>query len=81
VCETHKLPLAQTWVPSIVTCHAMNVIESNDKIGQSLLIQMKIITRAVVPTTIVVGVMCVSRLQMVFIMSMILVFGDSTVLA
>jgi len=59
----------------------MNVIESNDKIGQSLLIQMKIITRAVVPTTIVVGVMCVSRLQMVFIMSMILVFGDSTVLA
>jgi len=61
----------------------MNVIESNDKIGQSLLIQMKIITRAVVPTTIVqvVGVVCVSRLQMVFIMSMILVFGDSTVLA
>jgi len=24
------LPLAQTWVLNIITCHAMNVIESND---------------------------------------------------
>ncbi len=30
MCETHKLSLAQTWVPSIVTCHAMNVINNND---------------------------------------------------
>jgi hypothetical protein len=30
MCETHKLPLARTWVPRIVTCHAMNVIENND---------------------------------------------------
>ncbi len=28
--EIHKLLLAQNWVPSIVTCLAMNVIESND---------------------------------------------------
>ncbi len=30
MCEIHKLPLAEIWVPNIVTCHAMNVIESND---------------------------------------------------
>jgi hypothetical protein len=30
VCEIHKLPLAQTCVPSIVPCHAMNVIKSID---------------------------------------------------
>jgi hypothetical protein len=30
MCEIHKLPLAQTWVPGIVTCHAMNVIDNND---------------------------------------------------
>ncbi len=26
------MPLAHIWVPNIVTCHAMNVIESNDNI-------------------------------------------------
>ncbi|CAK9236224.1 unnamed protein product, partial [Sphagnum troendelagicum] len=30
VCETHKLPLAQTWIPGSVTCHAMNFIDGND---------------------------------------------------
>jgi hypothetical protein len=44
---------------------------------------MKVIAKVIVATTIVqvIGDMCASRLQMVFIMSMILVFGDSTVLA
>jgi hypothetical protein len=30
MCETHKLPLAQTCVHGIVTCHAMNAIENNN---------------------------------------------------
>jgi hypothetical protein len=43
---------------------------------------MKIIARAVIATIIVqvIRVKCASRLQMVFIMSMILMFGDFTVL-
>jgi hypothetical protein len=83
--EIQKLPLARTWVPIIVTCHAMNVIESND-INQTIFANsMKLITRIIVATTIVhvvvVGVVCASRLHMVFIMSMILMFGDFAMLA
>jgi hypothetical protein len=30
MCKIHKLRLVEIWVLSIVTCYAMNVIESNN---------------------------------------------------